>query len=72
MKKTDIPRLLFADEKGRIYPFTGLEAAGMKAGRFFHPDPSDRILVATARLERLTLLTGDAKILAYPHVASRG
>lgn len=38
----------------------------------FHPDPGDRVLVATARVERLTLLTADAKILAYPHVAARG
>ena len=34
----------------------------------FHDDPADRLFVATARLKRLTLITGDAKILAYPHV----
>ena len=34
----------------------------------FHADPGDRIIVATARLRGLTLLTGDRKILAYPHV----
>ena len=34
----------------------------------FHRDPVDRILVATSRLHRLTLLTGDRKILGYPHV----
>jgi len=34
----------------------------------FHADPSDRIIVATARLKGLTILTGDQKILAYPHV----
>jgi PIN domain nuclease of toxin-antitoxin system len=38
----------------------------------FHPDPSDRILVATARTHRMTLLTGDAKILNYPHVSALG
>ena len=37
----------------------------------FHKDPADRILVSTARLLDLTLLTADAKILAYPHVKSR-
>lgn len=40
-----------------------------------HKDPSDRIIVATARIHGLTLLTSDAKILSYPHVqslASRG
>ena len=34
----------------------------------FHDDPVDRILVATARLKDLTLITSDQKILAYPHV----
>lgn len=36
----------------------------------FHPDPADRILTATARLEHLLLLTTDQKILGYPHVIS--
>jgi PIN domain nuclease of toxin-antitoxin system len=31
----------------------------------FHNDPVDRILVATARIERLTLLTRDRAILDY-------
>lgn len=35
-----------------------------------HRDPADRILVATARQERLTLVTTDAKLLGYPHVAT--
>ena len=35
-----------------------------------HSDPADRILIATARLEKLTLVTTDAKIRAYPHVQS--
>lgn len=34
----------------------------------FHPDPADRILVATARQLGATMITGDAKIHAYPHV----
>ena len=34
----------------------------------FHRDPADRILVATARRESLTLLTADPRILSYPHV----
>lgn len=36
----------------------------------FHPDPADRILVAAARLNKLTLVTGDRQILEYPHVQS--
>jgi len=34
----------------------------------FHQDPVDRILVATSRLFQCKLLTGDKKVLAYPHV----
>ncbi len=36
----------------------------------FHRDPADRILVATARVHKLTLLTADEKILAYAFVES--
>ena len=35
-----------------------------------HRDPADQIIVATARLHRLTLLTADQRILSYPHVRS--
>jgi PIN domain nuclease of toxin-antitoxin system len=34
----------------------------------FHRDPADQILVATARVLGVPLLTADSKILAYPHV----
>ena len=34
----------------------------------FHNDPADRVLVATARIETLTLVTADDLILKYPHV----
>lgn len=34
----------------------------------FHQDPADRLIVATARLNALTVVTGDQKILDYPHV----
>jgi len=30
-----------------------------------HKDPSDRILVASARIEKMTLITADKAILAY-------
>ena len=36
----------------------------------FHADPADRIITATARLNALTVVTGDSKILEYPHVKS--
>lgn len=31
----------------------------------FHKDPADRLIVATARCENLTLLTADSEILSY-------
>ena len=34
----------------------------------FHPDPVDRLIVAAARVHSLTVVTGDRKILEYPHV----
>ncbi len=36
----------------------------------FHGDPADQIIVATAREEKATILTKDAKILAYEKVRS--
>ena len=36
----------------------------------FHRDPADRILVATAMVHDLTLMTADDRILAYPHLLS--
>jgi len=36
----------------------------------FHKDPADRIIVASARIHNLTLLTKDQKILNYSHVRS--
>lgn len=36
----------------------------------FHKDPADRIIVATARVHQLTIITSDKKILDYPHVHS--
>ena len=36
----------------------------------FHQDPADRILAATARIHRLALVTGDRKLIDYPHVTT--
>ena len=36
----------------------------------FHPDPADRIIVATARVHRLTIITSDSKIRNYPHIST--
>jgi PIN domain nuclease of toxin-antitoxin system len=37
----------------------------------FHADPADRFLVATARLNGLTLITGDRAVLAWPGALDR-
>ena len=36
----------------------------------FHRDPADQMIVATARIHGIPLLTIDAKIRAYPHVTT--
>lgn len=36
----------------------------------FHSDPTDQIIVASARAENATLLTCDEKMLSYPNVKS--
>jgi PIN domain nuclease of toxin-antitoxin system len=38
----------------------------------FHRDPADQIIVATARIFDVPLVTVDDKILAYPHVRHSG
>jgi PIN domain nuclease of toxin-antitoxin system len=37
----------------------------------FHRDPADRLLVAAARRNGLTLVTADDRILSYPHVRTQ-
>ena len=34
----------------------------------FHSDPADRTIVATARIHGMAVVTGDRRILDYPHV----
>jgi PIN domain nuclease of toxin-antitoxin system len=36
----------------------------------FHPDPADRIIVATALENAVPIITPDERILSYPHVQS--
>lgn len=37
----------------------------------FHPDPSDRLIVATAIVHGATLITADGRILAWPGALAR-
>lgn len=53
----------------REFPLTrdiALEA--YRLPEILHRDPADRILVATARVEGMTLVTADTRLLAYSHV----
>ena len=47
-------------------PVTGAHAAALQGLPALHRDPFDRILVAQALVESLTLLTADRTILTYP------
>jgi PIN domain nuclease of toxin-antitoxin system len=48
-----------------ISPEIAVESAN--PGNSFHGDPADRIIVATARVCDYSLVTRDARILAYSH-----
>jgi Uncharacterized protein conserved in bacteria len=49
-----------------LTPAIAYESTALPPG--FHRDPADQIIVATARVHGLPLLTADAKIVDYPHV----
>ncbi|MGH6950647.1 MAG: type II toxin-antitoxin system VapC family toxin [Vitreimonas sp.] len=50
----------------RELPVTGEHAAGVLALPPIHKDPFDRLLIAQAQLEGLTLLTSDRAVAKYP------
>jgi len=45
-----------------------ISAEAYRLPGLFHPDPADRLLVASARLENCTLITADRRILDYSEV----
>ncbi len=47
-------------------PMTGSHAAALAALPPIHKDPFDRMLVAQATVERLTLVTADPTVAKYP------
>ncbi|KAB2641513.1 MAG: type II toxin-antitoxin system VapC family toxin [Verrucomicrobia bacterium] len=51
-----------------ISPEIAIDATRLSA--WGHKDPGDQIVVVTARLHGLKVLTSDSKILNYPHVGS--
>jgi len=52
-------------------PITSAHAVGLDALRPIHKDPFDRILVAQAQIEGLTLLTADEQVAKYPGAIRR-
>ena len=63
------PRLLRRNLLERDYrelPITGAHATAVDLLPPIHKDPFDRILVAQARIEGLTLLTADSMLARYP------
>jgi len=57
--------------RSRILPITTpIAIESSRLPEPFHKDPADRLIVATARIHGLTIITSDLKILDYPHVRS--
>ncbi len=53
-----------------LTPEIAIESTRLKQP--IHRDPGDQIIIATANLLGVPLLTADAKILAYPYVQKVG
>lgn len=53
------------DNGYRELAISALHASGVSGLPDIHRDPFDRLIVAQARAEGITLLTADAKVLAY-------
>ena len=52
-----------------IIPIDAIIARGsVSLPGFIHDDPADRMIVATARILGISLVTVDKKIRAYPHI----
>lgn len=49
-----------------LSPNIAIEACSLPGN--FHKDPADRIIVATARVNNMALITKDTKIIEYPQV----
>jgi PIN domain nuclease of toxin-antitoxin system len=60
----DLPAVI-VEEGFRPLPITHLHAQRVRDLPFHHRDPFDRLLVAQAQAEDLTLVTGDAALAAY-------
>lgn len=52
-------------ELKQLTPEIVADSCSLPENNHFHGDPADRLIIATARLHSLTLLTHDKKIIAY-------
>ena len=52
-------------------PVTGAHALAVDALPVLHKDPFDRLLIAQASMEGITLLTSDAQVAQYPGAIER-
>ncbi|HYD07662.1 MAG TPA: type II toxin-antitoxin system VapC family toxin [Reyranella sp.] len=53
-------------------PVTGAHALALEDLPSLHKDPFDRMLLAQARVEGLSLLTADERLLQYPGAVQKG
>ena len=68
------PRLLrrsLLDNDYRELPILSEHAVAIDALPLIHKDPFDRMLIAQATVEGITLLTADAKVAEYPGPVQR-
>lgn len=66
-----LERLVHEQERAGELRFLGVSvevALEFERVRLAHPDPADRLLVATARVHGLTLMTADRRLLEAPGV----
>lgn len=61
-----VMRRLLIENGHEELPVTGAHAAVIADLPLLHGDPFDRLLVAQAMVEGITLLTGDARVAQYP------
>ncbi len=62
---SSLRRSLFDNDYAEL-PMTGAHAAALGSLPPIHKDPFDRLLVAQATVERLTLVTSDRVVAKYP------
>ncbi len=61
---------IFSVLVGDYNTITAIAVRSTKLPGEFHPDPADRIIVATALENAVPIITPDDRIRSYPHVQS--